>query len=88
MAGIGVGVRGMQTMPSSKSPPGARLNINVNRGTREAIAWLQEHDNVTVTEAVRRLIAVGVHILRAQADGAQIIIQRNGDEPERVTLLR
>jgi hypothetical protein len=65
----------------------ARLNVNINAATEEALALLVEREGVTITEAVRRLIGYGLVLYKAdKIDKADVLIRREG-QTERVIIL-
>ncbi|AYM40176.1 hypothetical protein [Mycobacteroides chelonae] len=76
------------TQTGSTGRPGAdtpqtRLNVNINSQTAGALKDYAEQHGVSITEAVRRLVAVGDFIATAQEEGKQVVL-RQGDETERV----
>lgn len=77
--------KGARTGTQSDTTPGSqtRLNVNINSQTAAALkAYADQHD-VSVTEAVRRLIGVGDFIVKAQEEGKQVLFRQDG-ETERV----
>jgi len=54
--------------------PQKRLNVNINRQTADALAEYCAANGVTITEAVRRLVVVGAHVLVAQGNGEKVQI--------------
>lgn len=65
----------------------ARLNVNINAATEEALALLVEQEGITITEAVRRLIGYGLVFYKAdKGENSEVLIRRNG-ELERVIIL-
>lgn len=60
-----------------------RLQVNINSQTAAVLRSYHEDNGVSITEAVRRLVAVGDCLARAQAEGHDVLIRR-GDEVERV----
>lgn len=64
-----------------------RLSVNVAVSTQAALDRIVEREGVTLTEALRRLVAAGNVIYRATAvDGDELLIRR-GEATERVTLI-
>lgn len=56
-----------------------RLSINISQSTRKAIENLQEQEpGISVTEAIRRLVGVGDHVMRAVAEGREILFRKDG----------
>lgn len=71
--------------PQADKP--ARLNVNINAATEQALNVLVEREGVTITEAVRRLIGYGMVVYRAdKIDSADVLIRRDG-QTERVIIL-
>lgn len=71
------------TQTSGQSTGQTRLNVNINSQTAAALKGYSEANEVSVTESVRRLVAVGDYIAKAQASGCDVLIRRDG-ETERV----
>ncbi len=71
---------------SSRKKP-ARLSINISKATEEALLELSKEKDVSITEAVRRLIGYGSVIYRAVRDGGDVLIRGGDGETERVVLL-
>lgn len=61
-----------------------RLNVNVNRQTEAALLEVAAELNISVTEALRVLVGMGVNAFRWNRDGFQLHIERNG-AVERIT---
>jgi len=60
-----------------------RLNVNINSQTAAALKDYADKHDVSVTEAVRRLVGVGDFIAKAQEEGKQVLFRQDG-ETERV----
>jgi hypothetical protein len=60
-----------------------RLNVNINSQTSAALRNYADRYEVSVTEALRRLVGVGDFIAKAQDEGKQVLF-RQGSETERV----
>lgn len=69
--------------PAGDPPAQSRLNVNINKQTADALKDYADRNGVSVTEAVRRLVAVGDFIAKAQDEGRQVLLRHN-DETERV----
>jgi hypothetical protein len=61
----------------------ARLNVNINTITAEALQEYRNAKGISLTEAVRRLIGIGHFIWKAQLENKEILL-RKGEETERV----
>lgn len=75
----------------SSSTEGARrprrINVAVTPDMIEAIEMIMERENISLTEAVRRLVSYGDFVYRAiREDGAELLV-RNGDKTKEVVLL-
>lgn len=65
-----------------------RLSVNVNEETAAALAEYARRAGISLTEAVRRCVAVTVHIYDEQQAGRQVITQKpNGTGRQEVVLL-
>jgi hypothetical protein len=72
--------------PSSRrgsEAPQTRLNININSQTAAALKEYAEKHDISITEAVRRLVGVGDFIAKAQEEGKHVLLRKD-DETERV----
>ena len=72
-----------ESKQGSAEAPQTRLNVHINSQTATALKTYAEKHGLSVTEAVRRLIAVGDFIAKAQEDGKHILV-RDGKETERI----
>lgn len=63
-----------------------RLSVNISRATAEALREVSRDKDVSMTEAVRRLIGYGIVVYRAVRDGGEVLIRRD-DKAERLILL-
>jgi ribbon-helix-helix CopG family protein len=65
-----------------------RINVAVNAETVTALDMLIERENVSLTEAVRRLISYGEFMYRAaKIDGSSVTIHPRGDKPRTVEFI-
>lgn len=65
----------------------ARLSVNISRSTEEALLELAKEKNITMTEALRRLVGYGSIVYRAiSKDNGDVLIRKNG-ETERILLV-
>jgi hypothetical protein len=76
---------------SSKSTPDqstkpARLSVNISRDTLQALHELAHEKDITITEALRRLIGYGIIVYRANRDNKDVLIRRD-NKTERIVLL-
>ncbi|MHA0290199.1 hypothetical protein ACXYX3_27665 (plasmid) [Mycobacterium sp. C3-094] len=69
--------------PAGSPAPQSRLNVNINKQTADALKDYADRNDVSITEAVRRLVAVGDFIAKAQDEGRQVLLRHN-DDTERV----
>lgn len=72
-----------QRAATSGTATQTRLNVNINKQTADALKDYAEKNDVSITEALRRLVGVGDFIAKAQEDGRQVLLRHN-DETERV----
>ena len=49
-----------------------RLNVNINRQTEDALSTYCAEHQVTVTEAIRRLVIVGAYVLNESSKGNEL----------------
>lgn len=64
----------------------ARMTVNIGPATAEALQMVVDHENVTITEAVRRLIAYGELIYRTVKVEKKDVLIRDGNETQLVLL--
>lgn len=83
-------VRGLQhaiiaclNQPVAYPPSQDRLRVFISSQTAEHLRTCKREDNVSITEATRRLIGVGGHVLAAWRRGADILFRQDG-KTERV----
>jgi hypothetical protein len=55
-----------------------RLSVNISRDTVEALQEIASDKNISMTEAVRRLIGYGIIVYRANRDGYDVLLRRDG----------
>jgi Ribbon-helix-helix protein, copG family len=69
-------------------PPPRRINVAINSEMLAAIDRVIEREQVTLTEAVRRLVAYGDFVYRAvKEDRASVILRKSNGEAEREVVL-
>jgi hypothetical protein len=80
--------RGSADKPTRLTTTGkpTRLSVNISRATVEALQEVSEGKEVSMTEAVRRLVGYGIVVYRAIRDGGEVLIRRD-DKTERLVLL-
>lgn len=75
-----------ETSPAQKTepPPPRRINVAVNSDMLAAIDHVIEREQVSLTEAVRRLIGYGDYVYRIakDEDSTLLIHSKNGKERE------
>lgn len=68
------------------SNPQTRLNVNINVQTRAALELFAARHDVSITEALRKLVGVGALINDEVEDGREILL-RGEDGTKRVRLV-
>jgi hypothetical protein len=63
--------------------PQTRLNVNINSQTAAALKDYAAQHDVSVTEALRRLVNIGAYILEARDSGKDVLF-RDGHDTEKV----
>lgn len=61
-----------------------RLSVNINSHTVESLSGHAETFEVSITEALRRLVGVGDYIAQAQAAGCDVLLRSADGKTERV----
>lgn len=64
-----------------------RLSVNISTVTDEAVREVSQGKDVSVTEAVRRLIGYGIIIYRAVGEGKDVLIRDAVGTTERIVLV-
>jgi hypothetical protein len=54
-----------------------RLSVNISRNTADALQEIASGKDITMTEAVRRLIGYGIIMYRANRDGYEVLLRRD-----------
>jgi len=67
--------------------PAKRINVAVNAETLAALEYVSTRENVSLTEAVRRLIGIGDVMYRAVKDDGAELLLRTDDETKQVLIL-
>lgn len=73
-------------VPRRRTERPTRLSVNISTATAEALRELSRDKDVSMTEALRRLIGYGIVVYRAVRDGGDVLIRRD-DKAERLILL-
>ncbi|HEY2762496.1 MAG TPA: hypothetical protein VGJ13_00540 [Pseudonocardiaceae bacterium] len=63
-----------------------RLSVNISNATASALREVTKDKEISMTEAVRRLIGYGIVVYRVVRDGGEVLIRRD-DKAERLILL-
>lgn len=72
--------------PRRRAERPTRLSVNISAATAEALREISRDKDVSMTEAVRRLVGYGIVVYRAVRDGGDVLIRRD-DKAERLILL-
>jgi hypothetical protein len=64
-----------------------RINVAVNTTMVSAIDLVIENEQVSLTEAVRRLISYGDFVYRAKLADTMLLVQADGENPREVVVL-
>lgn len=82
------GVHGPDQRPSTAHPEQPRrINVAVTPEVIQALQTVIDNEQVTLTEAVRRLVSYGDFIYRAVKQEGSEVLLRNGDTTREVVLL-
>lgn len=74
-------------MTKTKNPPKVRLNLTISPSTRERLDGLQARtDADTLTEVIRRALAVYDTLIQAEARGGHLMIAEPGQPDARLEL--
>ncbi|MFZ4145488.1 hypothetical protein ACOZDZ_33050 [Streptomyces griseoincarnatus] len=55
-----------------------RLSVNINSETAEKLRWYKEHKQTSITETVRRAVAL-LHLVEQESEGGNEILIRSKD---------
>ena len=66
---------GERSVPTVKP---TRLSVNISRDTVDALQEIASDKGISMTEAVRRLIGYGIIMYRANRDGYDVLLRREG----------
>ncbi|GAA2787550.1 hypothetical protein [Crossiella cryophila] len=64
-----------------------KITIYINPATEDALQAVMEREGITLTEAVRHLVAYGDVVYRADRVEGKMVLISDGDQTERITLL-
>ncbi|MFJ1763130.1 hypothetical protein ACIOD2_22650 [Amycolatopsis sp. NPDC088138] len=65
-----------------------RLTVNIGPATAEALQHMVDSENLTITEALRRLVSLGFLIHQKVVDEGRDLLLRKGDETQQVLIPR
>lgn len=69
-----------QKLGSTPRNRNTRMTVNISPSTEAALKLMMEHEDVTLTEAVRRLIGYGELVYRAiTLDGKDVLLRRDNE---------
>ncbi|WP_326567408.1 hypothetical protein VSH64_37070 [Amycolatopsis rhabdoformis] len=68
------------------SPSVVRLTVNIGPATQAALQHIVEREQVTVTEALRRLVSLGSLVDRKVTEEGKDLLLRSGDETQQVLI--
>lgn len=72
----------------TRTPPRlSRLHVVINTETADALAEMIHREQITTTEAVRRLIGYGAITYRAAIQGRSVVLRGGGHADDHVVLL-
>jgi hypothetical protein len=63
-----------------------RLSVNISRDTLEALQEISSEKEITITEALRRLVGYGIIVYRANRDDKDVLLRRD-NKTERIVLV-
>lgn len=78
--------RGAEEPRKRRTDKPTRLSVNISNATAEALREVTKDKEISMTEAVRRLIGYGILVYRVVRDGGEVLIRRD-DKAERLILL-
>ncbi|MBA8925968.1 hypothetical protein BC739_003167 [Kutzneria viridogrisea] len=65
-----------------------RLTVNIPASTKAALDRVVEHETVTTTEALRRLVALGDLVYGTVCGDGELVVRRRGtDDLERLRII-
>ena len=76
--GLGAAPDGTRDQSVESRAKPTRLSLNISRDTVEALQEIASDKSITMTEAVRRLIGYGIIVYRANRDGYEVLLRRDG----------
>jgi hypothetical protein len=67
-----------ETTPSTVQQETTRLSVNINAETANKLRWYREHKQTSITETVRRAVAL-LHLVEQETEGGNEILIRSKD---------
>ncbi|MFE6165968.1 hypothetical protein ACFQ7F_44525 [Streptomyces sp. NPDC056486] len=63
------------TAAASDTTQVTRLSVNINEDTAEKLRWYKEHKNISITETVRRAIALLALVEKETSQGGDVLLK-------------
>lgn len=67
-----------ETTPTADTGTLQRLSVNINSETAEKLRWYKEHKQTSITETVRRAVAL-LHLVEQESESGNEILIRSKD---------
>ena len=72
--------------PKGKAQPRVRMNLDMNPSTRDCLERLSEATDTSMSEVLRKSIAIYDLIQREQEGGGTVVV-RNGDREKEIAIV-
>ncbi|GAB2807521.1 hypothetical protein ACWGJ2_31740 [Streptomyces sp. NPDC054796] len=73
---------------TQSEPSITRLSVNINEDTAARLRWYKEHKGISITETVRRAVALLDLVERETADGSEVLLKsRDGKSVRQLWLV-
>ncbi|MCX4564676.1 hypothetical protein OHA02_52315 [Streptomyces phaeochromogenes] len=73
---------------TESTPAVTRLSVNINEDTAAKLRWYKEHKGISITETVRRAVALLELVERETADGNEVLLKsRDGKSVRQLWLV-
>ncbi|MFF8991684.1 hypothetical protein ACF09H_17405 [Streptomyces sp. NPDC014983] len=73
---------------TTESPAVTRLSVNINEDTAAKLRWYKEHKGISITETVRRAVALLELVERETANGNEVLLKsRDGKSVRQLWLV-
>ncbi|KKD02480.1 hypothetical protein [Streptomyces sp. WM6386] len=73
---------------TTTEPQVTRLSVNINEDTAAKLRWYKEHKGISITETVRRAVALLELVERETADGNEVLLKsRDGKSVRQLWLV-